>query len=550
MLGLGGARDPVGRQGAGGASSELLRPSPSTTRPGCRRSCPSAGGSASTRSPARCPSRSDAEYRLTVDGAVDRPATLDLADLRERLPQTALTRDFQCVTGWRVADVPWRGVKLADLLDRAGVQPGATHVRFWSFDGVYTETLTLEQAQRDDVLVAHQMLGKPVTREHGGPVRLYVAPMYGYKSLKWLERIEVVTALDEPTDPGYWESLGYDVDAWVGRSNGRDDDADVTATDAPTPVVDGGDVVRFDRAERWLHWSNATLFLVLLATGMTLYVPAAVRAWSAAGAGEGHPRVSAACSCRCRCSLAYAGRWRDGRARATCAAWPAGRSTTAAGSLSLGRRGRPRMGKFNAGQKLNAIFVAGCIPVMLATGAIMRWFDPFPLAWRTGATFVHDWLALALLVVIVGHIGKALAEPVVAAGDGTGHGARRATPSATTRAGGPSCRPATAGGRGPDPRPLDDRRPYRRRPRGRPHRRDLDPQGARGRARRRRRRRRAPRRRSRPRSPAGARSGSPTARAARSACRPTSSPTSRSAARTTSAASASEAEPDRRGAGR
>ncbi len=67
------------------------------------------------------------------------------------------------------------------------------------------------------------MLGKPVTREHGGPVRLYVAPMYGYKSLKWLDRIEVTAGLDEPTDPGYWEGFGYDVDAWVGRSNGLDD---------------------------------------------------------------------------------------------------------------------------------------------------------------------------------------------------------------------------------------------------------------------------------------------------------------------------------------
>jgi DMSO/TMAO reductase YedYZ molybdopterin-dependent catalytic subunit len=169
------------------------------------------------------PARSDEAYRLTVDGAVDRPLTLDLADLRDRLPQTAMTRDFQCVTGWRVADVPWRGVALPALLAEAGVRPGASHVRFWSFDGVYTETLTLEQAQRDDVLVAHHMLGKPVTREHGGPVRLYVAPMYGYKSLKWLERIEVAEALDEPSDPGYWERLGYDVDAWVGRSNGLDD---------------------------------------------------------------------------------------------------------------------------------------------------------------------------------------------------------------------------------------------------------------------------------------------------------------------------------------
>ena len=169
------------------------------------------------------PKRSDVEYRLTVDGSVDRPAVLDVADLRERLPQTSLTRDFQCVTGWRVNDVPWQGVKLVDVLDEVGVQASATHVRFWSFDGVYTETLTLDQARRDDVLVAHRMQDRSVSRAHGGPVRLYVAPMYGYKSLKWLERIEVVDALDDPTDPGYWEREGYDVDAWVGRSNGRDD---------------------------------------------------------------------------------------------------------------------------------------------------------------------------------------------------------------------------------------------------------------------------------------------------------------------------------------
>lgn len=171
------------------------------------------------------PSRTDAAYRLTVDGLVDRPKVLDIGDVRDRLPQTSLTKDFQCVTGWRVPEVPWQGVRLSDLLDDVGAQPGATHVRFRSFDGIYTETLTIEQARRDDVLVAHKMLGRVVTRAHGGPVRLYVAPMYGYKSLKWLERIEVVAALDDPADPGYWENLGYEVDAWVGRSNGRADEA-------------------------------------------------------------------------------------------------------------------------------------------------------------------------------------------------------------------------------------------------------------------------------------------------------------------------------------
>jgi DMSO/TMAO reductase YedYZ molybdopterin-dependent catalytic subunit len=164
------------------------------------------------------PSRADADYSLSVDGLVDHPRTLTISDLRDRLPQTSITRDFQCVTGWRVFDVPWVGVQLATVLDEAGVAASATHVVFHSFDGEYTESLTLEQARRADVLVAHTLEGDPLTSEHGGPARLYVAPMYGYKSLKWLERIEVVDHLTG--DGGYWEELGYDLDAWVGASNG------------------------------------------------------------------------------------------------------------------------------------------------------------------------------------------------------------------------------------------------------------------------------------------------------------------------------------------
>jgi DMSO/TMAO reductase YedYZ molybdopterin-dependent catalytic subunit len=171
------------------------------------------------------PARSDADYALRVEGLVATPTTYDITDVRETLPQTQLTRDFQCVTGWRVQDVPWQGVKLSAVLDAVGADPKATHVRFHSFDGVYTETLTMEQARRDDVLVAHRMEDRDVTREHGGPVRLYVAPMYGYKSLKWLDRIEVVEGLHAETDPGYWENLGYDTDAWVGDSNHREDQA-------------------------------------------------------------------------------------------------------------------------------------------------------------------------------------------------------------------------------------------------------------------------------------------------------------------------------------
>jgi len=164
------------------------------------------------------PKRATQDYKLTVNGLVDKPFTLTYDELRAMAP-TMLTKDFQCVTGWRVPNTHWTGVKLADLLDRAGVQAKGTALRFTSFDGAYTESLTMDQARRPDVMVAYDLEGKPLSSDHGGPARLYVAPMYGYKSCKWLSGIEVV----DHVIPGYWEENGYDVDGWVGASNGRDD---------------------------------------------------------------------------------------------------------------------------------------------------------------------------------------------------------------------------------------------------------------------------------------------------------------------------------------
>ncbi|WP_235092013.1 molybdopterin-dependent oxidoreductase [Streptomyces sp. A1-5] len=164
------------------------------------------------------PQRTAAGYRLTVDGLVARPTAYTLADL-QGLPRTRMVKDVQCVTGWRVPRTPFTGVRLSHLLDAAGVKPGAKAVRFTCFDGVYTESLTLDQARRPDMLVAYAMDDRPVTHAHGGPVRLYAAPMYFYKSAKWLSGITVT----DRVQPGYWEERGYDVDAWVGRSNGRDD---------------------------------------------------------------------------------------------------------------------------------------------------------------------------------------------------------------------------------------------------------------------------------------------------------------------------------------
>ncbi|MEU6842122.1 molybdopterin-dependent oxidoreductase [Streptomyces sp. NPDC046716] len=179
---------------------------------------PAGGGFRYYSVTASVPHKDEKNYRLTVDGLVDHPTSYTLPELRA-LPQTRLVRDVQCVTGWRVPHTPFEGVRLSRILAAAGVRPTATAIRLTCFDGAYSESLTLQQARRDDVLVALRMQDKDLGHTHGGPVRLYVAPMYFYKSAKWLSGI---TVTDE-VRPGYWEDRGYDVDAWVGKSNGRGD---------------------------------------------------------------------------------------------------------------------------------------------------------------------------------------------------------------------------------------------------------------------------------------------------------------------------------------
>ena len=164
------------------------------------------------------PYKPPATYRLTVTGNVSRELTLTTDDLKRRR-RTKLTADFQCVTGWRVPNVRWEGVRLSELLDEAGADADQRAVQFVSYDGVYTESLTMAEARRADVLVVDTLDGKPIGRDHGGPVRMLIAPMYGYKSCKWLSEIRVTPKVIR----GYWEHFGYDQEAWVGRSNGRDD---------------------------------------------------------------------------------------------------------------------------------------------------------------------------------------------------------------------------------------------------------------------------------------------------------------------------------------
>jgi DMSO/TMAO reductase YedYZ molybdopterin-dependent catalytic subunit len=154
-----------------------------------------------------------ATWKLTIDGLVEQPVELGYADLQS-LPRVEQVSDFHCVTGWSVSNVRWTGVRFRDLLATARPLPSAQAVGFFSADGAYSDSLTMQQATLGDALLAYEMDGAPLTRPHGAPARVVIPEMYGYKGVKWLDKI---TLLDEPFD-GYWETRGYDRNAWIGHS--------------------------------------------------------------------------------------------------------------------------------------------------------------------------------------------------------------------------------------------------------------------------------------------------------------------------------------------
>jgi DMSO/TMAO reductase YedYZ molybdopterin-dependent catalytic subunit len=152
-------------------------------------------------------------WQLVVDGAVEAPLTLRWDDL-VALPQVEITADFHCVTGWSVLDLAWRGVQLDAVLALARPRPSATHLMAHGRDG-YSANLPLEEALKDDVLVAHTLSGAPLPRAHGGPARLVTPQLWGWKGAKWLSRLELM----EHDRRGYWEIRGYSNTAWPWRDD-------------------------------------------------------------------------------------------------------------------------------------------------------------------------------------------------------------------------------------------------------------------------------------------------------------------------------------------
>jgi DMSO/TMAO reductase YedYZ molybdopterin-dependent catalytic subunit len=144
-----------------------------------------------------------AAFRLKVHGDVEKPFEVDFAALLA-MPQTELVTDVHCVTSWSAFDVAWTGVQVAHLAKLAAVKPSARHVIFEAANG-YTANVRLAEATAPNVLVAHKLLGNPIPRPHGPPVRALVPDLYFWKSAKWLTGIRF-SAADRP---GFWETRGY-----------------------------------------------------------------------------------------------------------------------------------------------------------------------------------------------------------------------------------------------------------------------------------------------------------------------------------------------------
>jgi DMSO/TMAO reductase YedYZ molybdopterin-dependent catalytic subunit len=160
-----------------------------------------------------------ADYRLAVDGLVEQPLSLSLADLRAAPARSQITR-HDCVEGWSCIG-QWKGARLGPILQRAKLKPNARYLIFWCFDewdgppglGVpYYESIDLVDAFHPQTILAYEMNGQTLPMAHGAPLRLRVERQLGYKMAKFVRRIEAVESFAHVRDGrgGYWPDRGYD----------------------------------------------------------------------------------------------------------------------------------------------------------------------------------------------------------------------------------------------------------------------------------------------------------------------------------------------------
>ena len=142
-------------------------------------------------------------WRLDVYGAIETPVFWSFDEFSAQ-KQARIVSDIHCVTTWSRYDNQWDGLATRELLDICQPREDARYVVLHSYDG-YTTNLALDDFAAEDALLAHSWSGQPLTKEHGGPVRLVVPHLYFWKSAKWLQAIEFRTE----DAPGFWEVRGY-----------------------------------------------------------------------------------------------------------------------------------------------------------------------------------------------------------------------------------------------------------------------------------------------------------------------------------------------------
>jgi DMSO/TMAO reductase YedYZ molybdopterin-dependent catalytic subunit len=157
------------------------------------------------------PEVSSEKWRLEVGGLVENPQTFSWGEFNA-LPQFEDVSDFHCVTTWSKFDCRWSGVAFFTLAELVKPKPEVKHLLFTSYDG-YSTNARLEDCMDDDVLIATQFDGQPISREHGGPARVIIPKLYAWKGAKFVRSIEF-TSEDRL---GFWELRGYSntADPWT-----------------------------------------------------------------------------------------------------------------------------------------------------------------------------------------------------------------------------------------------------------------------------------------------------------------------------------------------
>jgi len=157
------------------------------------------------------------DWRLVIDGLVENPLSLSLADLRTQPSRTQITR-HDCVEGWSSIG-KWKGAKLSALLDKAKLKPEAKFLVLHCMDsleegpfGKYYESIDLVDARHPQSILAYEMNGQTLPVKHGAPLRLRVERQLGYKNAKYIKRIEAVADFSQlhGGKGGYWEDRGYE----------------------------------------------------------------------------------------------------------------------------------------------------------------------------------------------------------------------------------------------------------------------------------------------------------------------------------------------------